>query len=64
MDKKPKEVRSPRKGAKLGDRVILAGQPVMVVKSGKQEDFITVEEIIEALYDVPVDHIVFKQIPS
>lgn len=36
----------------------------MVVKSGKKEDFITAEEIVEDLYGKPVDHIVFKEVVS
>ena len=45
-------------------KVEIAGQPLMVVKSGKKEDFITAEEIVEDLYGKPVDHIVFKEVVS
>ena len=57
-------LRTPRKGARLGDRVILAGEPVMVVKSGKVMDFITLKELAEEMYGKPIDHIVFKDEPS
>ncbi len=53
-------VRTPRKGARLGNRTIVNGQVVLHVKSGKLEDYITPEEIVERLVGVPVDHIVFR----
>ena len=54
-------IRTPRKGARVGDRVIIAGQPVMIVKSGRTEDFVTMDEFAEAMYGKPIDHIVFKE---
>lgn len=56
-----KMIRTPRKGARVGDKEYIAGQPVVVIKSGKNRDFMTAEEVAEALYGQPVDHIVFKQ---
>lgn len=58
--KADKAIRTPRKGARVGNRDFIANQPVIIVKSGKKEDFMTVEEVAEALYGMPVDHIVFK----
>jgi hypothetical protein len=57
-------LRTRRKKARYGTKVEIAGQPLMVVKSGKKEDFITAEEIVEDLYGKPVDHIVFKEVVS
>ena len=53
-------VRTPRKGARLGNRTIVNGQVVLHVKSGKLEDYVTAEEIVEELIGVPVDHIVYR----
>ena len=47
-------LRTRRKKARYGTKVEIAGQPLMVVKSGKKED----------LYGKPVDHIVFKEVVS
>ncbi|MDD3185902.1 MAG: hypothetical protein EOM34_15935 [Clostridia bacterium] len=53
-------VRTPRKGARLGNRTVVDGKIVLHVKSGKLEDYVTAEEIVEELVGVPVDHIVFQ----
>lgn len=37
-------LRTRRKKARYGTKVEIAGQPLMVVKSGKKEDFITAED--------------------
>ena len=55
------EIRTPRKGARIGDRAIINGKIVLMVKAGKQEDYIAPEQLIEALYGVPVERIVFQQ---
>jgi exoribonuclease II len=34
--------------------------PVALIKTGKKSDFMTAEEIVEDIYQRPVDHIVFK----
>jgi len=56
-------LRSRRKNARYGTKTELAGQPVMIVKSGKKEDYVTPEELVEDLYGRPVDHIVFRDPP-
>lgn len=38
-------IRPPRKNARVGDRVIIVGQPVMIDKSGHTEDFVTMDEL-------------------
>lgn len=53
-------LRSRRKNARYGTKTEMAGQPVMLVKSGKKEDYVTPEELFEDLYGRPVDHIVFR----
>lgn len=55
-----KSIRTPREGAKVCDKDTLAGKPVMLIKAGKKKDFMTAEEVVEALYGKKVDHIVFK----
>ena len=42
-------VRTPRKGARLGNRTVVDGKIVLHVKSGKLEDYVTAEEIVEEL---------------
>lgn len=54
-------LRTSREKARYGSRAIVAGKPVMVVKTGKKTDYVTPEEIVGALYGRPVDHIVFKE---
>lgn len=46
-------LRTRRKKARYGTKVEIAGQPLMVVKSGKKEDFITAEEVVEDLMASP-----------
>lgn len=47
-----KMIRTPRKGARVGDKEYIAGQPVVVIKSGKNRYFMTAEEVVEALYTI------------
>lgn len=61
MNNEQTVIRTPRKGVRVGDCIILAGQPVMIVKSGHTEDFMTMDEFTEAIYGKPIDHIVFKE---
>lgn len=56
-----KELRTRRNGAHYGDVDFLADKPVVIFKSGKNKDFMTVEEIAEDVYGMAVDHIVFKE---
>lgn len=56
------DLRTRRQNAKYGTKIEIAGQPLMIVKSGKKRDYITAEEIVEDLYGRPVDHIVFKEV--
>lgn len=56
-------LRSRRKNARYGTRTELAGQPVMIVKCGKKEDYVTPEEFVEDMFGRPVDHIVFRENP-
>lgn len=48
-----------RKKARYGDLVLVAGRPLMVIKSGSKEDFITPQELLEDLFDKPIEAIVF-----
>lgn len=45
-----REIRTPLKGAKVGDRVIRQGEPVALVKSGNTIDTISIGEMAEALF--------------
>ena len=56
-----KPLRTRRNGTHYGDVDIVAEKPVVIFKSGKSKDFMTVEEIAEDVYGKPVDHIVFKE---
>ena len=55
------EIRTPVKGAKVGNRAIVDGKIVLMVKAGKQEDYISPEQLVEAIYGVPVERIVFRE---
>lgn len=60
MMRDTEKLESRRKKARYGDRAVIAGIPVAVVKSGKKIDYVTAEEFAEDLYGRAVDHIVFK----
>ena len=49
-----------RKKAHYGDKSVLAGTPVVIIKAGGKTDFVTPEEILEDLYGRPVERIIFK----
>ena len=48
------EIRSPRNGAKLGDKVMLGKEPVVLtvvlIKQGGKKDTMSIPEIVEELY--------------
>ncbi len=50
-----------RMKAHYGDKKILAGTPVMLVKSRGKMDFVTPQEILEDLYGKPVERIIFRE---
>ena len=47
---KNSEIRTPRRSAKVGERVMLGPEPVALVKQGKRLDTLSVEEFAAALY--------------
>ncbi len=49
-NKRSNEIRTPRLGAKVGDRVMRGTEPVALVKSGETRDTISIGEMAEALY--------------
>ncbi len=49
-----------RNRVRYGSRKLVSGVPVAEIKSGKKSDIMTAEEIVEDIYQRPVDHIVFK----
>ena len=53
-------IRTPRKGARLGDLTMVNGKPALRVKVGKTEDYILPEEFVEAICGAPVAAIVFQ----
>ena len=46
-----RELRTPRKQAMIGTITEIGGQTVLLVKSGKKLDFITLEELTAELLD-------------
>lgn len=46
---------------RYGDREIVGGVPVLIIKSRGKTDFVTAEEILEDLYGKPVERIIFKE---
>ena len=49
-NKASNEIRTPRHGARVGDRVLLGSEPVALVKQGNIKDTISLQEMAEALY--------------
>ncbi len=47
---KRNDIRTPRHGAKVGERVLKGSEPVALVKQGDTRDTISVEEFAIALY--------------
>lgn len=58
---KNNEIRTPRANMHLADRIMVAGQPMMKIKRNSKEDYMTVEEIAEAIYGKKVERIIFKK---
>ena len=50
---------SRRNRAHYGDRVFQFGMPVLNVKAGKRTDYVTGVEVVEDLYEKPVQRIIF-----
>ena len=50
MKSNSNEIRSPRNGAKLGDKVMLGKEPVVLIKQGGKKDTMSIPEIVEELY--------------
>lgn len=50
MKNRSNEIRTPRNGAKIGERVIRGAEPVALVKQGEKRDTLSLEEFAEALY--------------
>lgn len=48
--KKSNDIRTPRYGAKVGERVMLGAEPVALVKCGETKDTMSIGEMAEALY--------------
>ncbi len=55
---KQNEVRTPQTKAKIGDRILIEGQPYLLVKQGDKKEVLSANEIIEALYGQPVNCII------
>lgn len=61
MDKREVEIRTPRTGVRIGNRGIVDGKPVLKVKIKNREDYVFMEELVEAVCGVPVEVIKFKE---
>ncbi len=44
------DIRTPRAGAKVGERVMKGQEPVALVKQGERKDTLSLEEFAVALY--------------
>ena len=53
-------LKTKRKCARYGSRVVVAGNPMMVVKQGNKEDYLTPEEFLQDMYQKTVKAIVFE----
>ena len=49
-NRRSNDIRTPRLGAKVGERVMRGPEPVALVKCGETRDTISVGEFAEALY--------------
>ena len=50
MRKKVNEIRTPRNGVKIGERILQGTHPVVKIKQGNRQDTISLEELAVALY--------------
>lgn len=53
-------LRTRREKAHYGDRMIVGGIPVVRIKAGKKNDYMTAGEVIEDLYGAPIQCIMLK----
>ena len=53
-------LRTRREKAHYGDRVIVGGIPVVRIKAGTKNDYMTAGEVIEDLYGAPIQCIMLK----
>ena len=63
-NKRSNEIRTPRLGAKVGDRVMRGTEPVALVKSGETRDTISLGEMAEALYGPGTQCLVIPPAPE
>lgn len=49
-NKRSNEIRTPRRGAKVGIRAVVGQEPVALVKQGDKFDTLSVQEFAAALY--------------
>ena len=57
---KAQEIRTPH-GIRLGDRVKRGNCAILHLKVGKSEDYISPEELVEAVVGKPVDRIIYRE---
>ena len=49
-NKRSNEIRTPRRGAKVGVRAVVGQEPVALVKQGDKVDTLSIQEFVTALY--------------
>ncbi len=59
--KKQNEVRTPQTKAKIGDRILIEGEPHLLVRQGDKKEVLSANEIIEALYGQPVNCVIHTE---
>ena len=63
-NKRSNEIRTPRLGAKVGERVMRGTEPVALVKSGETRDTMSLGEMAEALYGPGTQCLVIPPAPE
>lgn len=54
-------LRTRREKAHYGDKVMIGETPAVKIKAGKKNDYMTATEVVEDLYGMPIQYIMFKK---
>ena len=53
-------LRTRREKAHYGDKVMIGETTAVKIKAGKKNDYMTATEVVEDLYGMPIQYIMFK----
>ena len=57
-NKRTNEVRTPQTDTKIGDRVLIKGEPHLLIKQGQKTELLSAPQLVKAIYGKPVNCII------